>query len=511
VNQPAWLFLGILPSRIVSTKKKESNMPQAWKQWEGQVVNTDAGDFHFQLRQYLGGSEGGAVFLTELGPELPRVAIKLVPADAGNAEAQLSRWQRTIKLSHPHLLRVFQAGRCRIESTELLFVVMEYAEEDLSQILPERPLTPSETQEMLKATLAALAYLHGQGFVHGRVKPSNIMAIHDQLKLASDGLYAAGGPVAAQARSPYDPPEICFSTGQASGAITPAADVWSLGVTLTEVLTQHRPSWNETEQAEPVLPQILPEPFLDIVRNCLRHNPQQRWTIPSIEARLHPTSPVPSTQEPGNARAASTKRRYLALTVAAVVAALAAILAASGLMHRQAQPQSQPPSQIQAGAPVMKPEPKPDAPESEKPSPGTPLENQAAKNTAKNQELPSVAHPSQPVPSQPNAGTTTTSNPEHDGIVQQVLPEVPQKARDTIQGKIKVQIRVHVDAPGNVVEAELDSPGPSRYFAQLALQAAQRWKFTPAQAGAQDALREWLLRFEFGSAQTKVFPSPVVR
>src|SRR5947208_1997991 len=138
------VLLHILPSRTVNTKKKESNMPEAWKQWEGQVVNAETGDFHFQLRQYLGGSEGGAVFLTGLGPEFPRVAIKLVPADAGTAETQLSRWQRTVKLSHPHLLRIFQAGRCRIESTELLFVVMEYAEEDLSQILPERPLTSSE-------------------------------------------------------------------------------------------------------------------------------------------------------------------------------------------------------------------------------------------------------------------------------------------------------------------------------------------------------------------------------
>ena len=37
-------------------------MGEAWKQWEGQVVN---GEFH--LRQHLGGCEHSAVFLTEYG------------------------------------------------------------------------------------------------------------------------------------------------------------------------------------------------------------------------------------------------------------------------------------------------------------------------------------------------------------------------------------------------------------------------------------------------------------
>jgi len=60
-------------------------------------------------------------------------------------------------------------------------------------------------------------------------------------------------------------------------------------------------------------------------------------------------------------------------------------------------------------------------------------------------------------------------------------PDVPQKPETQSKVKIKVKVRVHVDAPGDVVAAELDSPGPSKYFAQLALQAAQRWKFTPAQ------------------------------
>src|SRR5713101_2250493 len=116
-------------------------MTKDWKQWEGQVVN---GEFH--LRQYVGGSDHSAVFLTERGEREPhKAAIKLIAADPDNSELQLSRWSRAARLSHPHLIRLFQMGRCQLDNTRLLYIVMEYAEEDLSQILPQRPLTPAES------------------------------------------------------------------------------------------------------------------------------------------------------------------------------------------------------------------------------------------------------------------------------------------------------------------------------------------------------------------------------
>jgi TonB family protein len=57
-----------------------------------------------------------------------------------------------------------------------------------------------------------------------------------------------------------------------------------------------------------------------------------------------------------------------------------------------------------------------------------------------------------------------------------------------------VAVRVSVDASGNVVGAALDNPGPSRYFARLASEAARKWRFTPAD---NTNTRQWLLRFEF--------------
>lgn len=60
-------------------------MSEAAKQWEGQIV-----DGVFTLRQYLGGSDHSAVFLTEYGEREPRrAAIKLYPAEQATADLQL--------------------------------------------------------------------------------------------------------------------------------------------------------------------------------------------------------------------------------------------------------------------------------------------------------------------------------------------------------------------------------------------------------------------------------------
>jgi hypothetical protein len=156
--------------------------------WVGRII-----DGRFTLLQWLGGSEWSGVYLTELqGPRSQKAAIKLIPADAGDAEAYIAGWAVTTTLSHPHLMRLFHTGRCQIDTTGLLYVVTEYAEEVLSEIIPERPLTPREANEMLAPVLDALFYLHEKGFVHGHLKLSNIMVVDNQVKLSGDSLEVTG-------------------------------------------------------------------------------------------------------------------------------------------------------------------------------------------------------------------------------------------------------------------------------------------------------------------------------
>jgi len=92
-------------------------------------------------------------------------------------------------------------------------------------------------------------------------------------------------------------------------------------------------------------------------------------------------------------------------------------------------------------------------------------------------------------------------------VLQQVMPEASRGARNTITGRVKVDVRVAVDASGNVTQASLKSEVKSKYFANLALGAARRWKFNPPQVDGQATASEWLLRFQFGRTSTQVFPS----
>jgi serine/threonine protein kinase len=136
-------------------------MIATWKQHEGQAVDGIA------LLRLLGGGESSAVYLAERAGE--RCAVKLVPTEDVVAQLPLSRWEHASKLSHPHLSRILQWGRGRLDGTPLVYVAMEYAEEELAEV--DRPLTPKEAREMLTPVAKVLAYLHGKGFAHGRIKP----------------------------------------------------------------------------------------------------------------------------------------------------------------------------------------------------------------------------------------------------------------------------------------------------------------------------------------------------
>src|SRR5262249_18287397 len=131
-----------------------------WNQWEGQVV-----DGKYPLRRFLGGTAHSVVFLTQTSDPQPRdAAIKLILADTPAAAGRLAVWKRVAALSHPNLLAIFDAGACRLGDQNNFYAVMEYAEENLSEILPQRPLSAEEVKEILDPILDALVYLHGKGF-----------------------------------------------------------------------------------------------------------------------------------------------------------------------------------------------------------------------------------------------------------------------------------------------------------------------------------------------------------
>jgi TonB family protein len=128
-----------------------------------------------------------------------------------------------------------------------------------------------------------------------------------------------------------------------------------------------------------------------------------------------------------------------------------------------------------------------------------------------NEKKPPASSPApSPIPVQSAAPATTSSSGVVPGkVLQQILPDAPQKARDTIRGKVRVSVKVHVNESGNVTEASFDSPGPSPYFADRTLAAAQLWKFSPAKMDGRSVPSDWLLRFEIDPAAINVYPREI--
>jgi TonB family protein len=474
-------------------------MAATWQQWEGHMV-----DGKFQLVQYLGGSDRSAVFLTQRGDR--KAAIKLLRVDQQAAEQQLARWQAAAMLSHPRLISLFEKGRCQLGDTSFIYLVMEYADENLAQVLPQRRLTPGETTEMLPPVLDALAYLHGRGFAHAGLKPGNILAVQDHLKIASDNVRVLGDARANGAGpSAYDPPE----TG--TGRLTPASDIWSLGMTLVEVLTQARPK--APSHREPIVSDEIPEPFRDIARHCLQPEPERRWTVSQIAASLRPTptGPPAAAREETPAFGPAESRYWIPVVV------IALIVAAVVFATRPGTPK----------LPEAKPAVTEHAPIQPKPNAGSPAKGAAGGRSGGEAEpgsdtavIPPATHPlapgssaagsASPSPSPPSASAPNAAAPVlregRGAVVERVLPSVPASARNTIQGRIRVNVRVGVSPGGNVVKTTLETPGPSEYFARLAQQAAQRWKFTPPLVNGQIASSEWMLHFQFKRNGTDVSP-----
>jgi serine/threonine protein kinase len=521
-------------------------MSEQWKKWEGQPV-----DGKFVLGQCLASTEFNAVFLTELpGSPGQKAVLKLVAAGAPVAEDHLGLWKRAAHLTHPNLLTIFDAGRCRLEDLPFVYAVMEYAEENLGEILPQRALTAEEVRDILDPALDVLVYLHGKGLVHGHLKPSNILATHDRLKLSSDSLFPIGDRrQLLRGRDVYDAPEM------QSAPVSAKEDVWSLGIMLVEALTQHPPVFSSEHSADPVVPRELPDLFLVIAKHALRRDPSHRWSVAEIAARLNPAPlaaaaavassmpvaapataeslpnlaplSVPLSNEPAvplakmPAAAAETPARripppanrgdltlpnYLVPVVlgAAVFAGL--IFAIPRLFNFRSQPSSASASvnselpaaakPVEATNPLPAVAPTPKAPEKIAASEPPDKMKRPTENSSPT-PAPAVLR-ADPAPA-PRAKAASDA-PGRGEVLNEVLPQPPRKSLATIHGSFHVIVKVQVDAAGNVVSSSLDSPGPSRYFAGLAEKAAGQWQFSGAEDAGHGIPSAWLIRFEFTSA-----------
>ena len=449
-------------------------------------------DGRFTLIRWLGGSRHTSVFYTEIDSDPARpAAIKFISSESVDADARLALWSEAQALSHPNLIRLFYFGRCAIQGADCLYAVTEYAEEVLSEILPERALTPQETREIVMPLLSALGYLHGRKLVHAALKPSNLLVVHDQLKLSVDEICRAGEPDTRATSSPeYDAPELT------SGVFSPAADIWSLGMLLIAALTQQPPAWQRTATADPAFPATLHMPFLSIVQECLHVDPSRRATLNAIKTLLDPSRERPAVAGDDQQNTEARKPRLILISSVVLGVALVALIAALKLSSNPT-PTPTEPAPAAAQQPAPQPQVQPQAP------PPTAAHAKPAPAQPRTAPQAIAAPPAAPVSKQEPASSEPGATTATVGDAHGPLPSISAAALASIHGRFRSVIRVDIAPDGSVASAAVDTQGPSPYFANLALKAARGWHF-PATGGSMAQL----LQFQFSQSGTSVALAP---
>ena len=198
----------------------------------------------FRLLQELGSGSSGEVYLARTVAEDRPVAVKLLRTESTspeNTRAFRQEFALLSRLDHPAIVKIFDYG---ITSEGQAYFVMEYVAGPRfdNDLLKNRPL--SDLYSIVVDICLGLEYLHGYGLIHQDIKPDNILLATEssnspQAKLSDFGLAAIAGSGDAQRLSgtlEYFSPEAIRGA-----TLDRRSDLYSLGVTLYEVLTGKNP------------------------------------------------------------------------------------------------------------------------------------------------------------------------------------------------------------------------------------------------------------------------------
>jgi eukaryotic-like serine/threonine-protein kinase len=277
------------------------------------------------------------------------VALKVVhPELAVSVEAE--RFLREIRfvarLSHPHILPLFDSG----QADELLYFVMPYVQgESLRRRLQREGRMPVPVALRIAREVAlALDYAHRHGVIHRDIKPENILFEDDQAIVADFGVAAvmvvAGEErITETGRAVGTPAYMSPEQAGGEGPLDGRSDIYSLGCVLYEMLGGDPPFTGVTPQAVMIqqviapLPPLpprrpdVPAPVWRALERALTKEPAERYATPAeFAAALEDAA---SSARPGDGGfAGRLTRRPVALAGAAVI--VAALALAFGLANR---------------------------------------------------------------------------------------------------------------------------------------------------------------------------------
>lgn len=226
------------------------------------------------------------------------VAVKLLKREYADDDGFIERFRaearHTAGLAHPGIAGVYDYG----EGAGTSYLVMELVPgEPLSALLKvEGRLSAERTLDVLVQAARALDAAHQGGVIHRDVKPGNILVCPDgTVKLTDFGIARAADAVPLTQTGMVMGTAHYLSPEQGNGReVTPASDVYSLGVVAYECLAGRRPFEADTPvgiamahlyEDPPALPADVPEDVSDLVAQAMAKEPDDRFATAAAFAK----------------------------------------------------------------------------------------------------------------------------------------------------------------------------------------------------------------------------------
>jgi serine/threonine protein kinase len=247
----------------------------------------------YEIKSLLGRGAMAEVYRA-LNPALNSdVAIKVMSPSVMENKESAARFRReaqaAARLTHPNIIRVYDFD---IEG-DVYYMVMELLEgHTLSDFIREHTagLPTGEALRIFTQIAEATHSAHQQGIIHRDIKPTNVILVRDRAVLSDFGLARISDQAQLTATGSSAGTPAYMSPEQASGGeITTRSDIYSLGITLYEMLTGQVPFKGETYaslllqqiQAQPPMPSSIKED-LDpvheaVIMRALSKNPEERY------------------------------------------------------------------------------------------------------------------------------------------------------------------------------------------------------------------------------------------
>jgi len=251
----------------------------------------------YTLESVLGSGSFGTVWAARDPRTGHRVAVKSLDL-AGNApdevRAQLHAEVSALRaVRSPYCLQVLDV----IDEPPVLAMVTDYVEGiPLSAYLKQHgPLTGPEAAQVIWGAARGLAAVHAAGLIHGDVKPANILIDRaGTTRLIDFGLAAAPGRLRGDEPSAYGSPAYTSPEQARDGYRDARSDLYSLAVTMYELLCHRRPFtastiqqmiWQQVHTPPPdprtIVPELRPA-LVDVLMWGLAKDPAQRDRLQTI-------------------------------------------------------------------------------------------------------------------------------------------------------------------------------------------------------------------------------------